>query len=185
MLLFNQTLLPLPGPYEHALIDDLESFFWVLLYQVIHHLKLERWAAATILNFATSVFDSTTHAMGQVYGGETKRSWLVFKAPVLKPANNPPLCELIGGLIAYFQVRYQEATYAGGTWTLPEEYRSAKKVLELFDHALVDRKNEWPENDKLEMSLLDRIAKPKGESSQPPTKKAKISHSSSMVSIAE
>ena len=82
----------------HEIFDDLESFFWVILFLAVHRFEYEG-------GFQMRVFDETSNAMDTVHGristGEcAKRYWLDW--PQLTFFSKP-----LGALIHSFRLFYR------------------------------------------------------------------------------
>lgn len=129
---------------KHAVIHeprhDLESFYWVLLWVVLRH---------------------TDHNLGQdqceaifVYGDDKKArtmkaGWLSYgnvdPAHALYITNNRPL--------TYLMYQYRKLVQSNAFRKTGLDYDS---VLQIFDVALGQADHEWPTDDRVECTLLDK-----------------------------
>ncbi|KDQ32590.1 hypothetical protein PLEOSDRAFT_1098588 [Pleurotus ostreatus PC15] len=126
----------------HGVCDDLESFFWVILYYSLSYLSLNR----------VKDLDSIIQVIFEQYdwshnGGSGKRDFLMFGEHIgerderpLEFAGNLVLTEFVKKMVAVFQARYSFLMMR------PQEstQMTHKDVQPIWDEAL---DSIWPEND--------------------------------------
>lgn len=60
----------------HSVSDDLESFFWVLLYVVLRYRPIANLASLDVQTILKTLFDDHMHTAGRWAGGDRKFSFL-------------------------------------------------------------------------------------------------------------
>ena len=130
----------------HEIFDDLESFFWVLLFLAVHRFEYEG-------GFQMRVFDETSSAIDAVRGrvstgGCAKRYWLDW--PRLTFVSKP-LQALINSFRLFHRTRQyhiERLSYGEGWDEPPQEFEAGIKkdiyvLVSYFDTVLNDSDANW------------------------------------------
>ncbi|KAI0270559.1 hypothetical protein BC834DRAFT_841404 [Gloeopeniophorella convolvens] len=102
-LSINRLMRPQASP--HTLVDDLGSFFWVLLYNVVRYQNIQQIDDEVFRKTFSEVFNAHSNADGWRIGGAGKLQFLRgghFPEKALRPALCKPLRQLIKALRATF-----------------------------------------------------------------------------------
>ncbi|TCD68321.1 hypothetical protein EIP91_011180 [Steccherinum ochraceum] len=126
----------------HDVLDDLESCFWVLLYQSLHFFA----STADVAEFNLFDYQSDRLVDSEIVGGAGKAKFLFGRGKSFH-FTCKPLQDLIESLRRHFLASHVARCAAGET--LPEHLEDpATPVLAIFDAAL--SRTDWPESDVLE-----------------------------------
>jgi hypothetical protein len=161
MLLLSE---PVEGaPSGHALPDDLESCFYILLRETLIYLPVVRYfmedGLEKLVKRVEEIFNRSVYniSMRRATGGEAKQN--LFLLPNAKPfeiQNSQPLTQLIADLRMFFQPRYQESNYKTeeGRAFVSSKYETATEFLDIFERALAA--TGWPEDEDRLKSIYER-----------------------------
>jgi hypothetical protein len=171
MLLLSPRYSPYPielQPYPHNYVDDLESFFYILLFETMLHLDLNGFGRDTeLVKVIRDLFDQAEPDIVayRLNGGRDKERFIIQGLPSIQPSKSKPLQDLIQDLCEYFDSRYHRISYLPGNEKRLEKYENPDAILALFDKAL--KQNDWPEeDDKLSEDLFKNLGVPRYHSSK-------------------
>ncbi|THH27068.1 hypothetical protein EUX98_g7121 [Antrodiella citrinella] len=132
----------------HTIMDDMESFHWLLVYMAVHHLP------NTFTNGVVTMFDERTQDGDDVRGGEKKRNFLITVRA--QKFNCLPLQTLVTNLRKFFHAYDIGATRSrdkaaeddlddhDAAWIVLHNrlIEDPSEILAFFDAALSS--NDWP-----------------------------------------
>ncbi|CAL1700736.1 unnamed protein product [Somion occarium] len=128
----------------HEVHDDLESAFWVLLYNALHYFPHQSPPGRQL---RLDLFNEIHQEGGQSYGGEAKSSVLLFGLHGVT-WQCKPLNDLIYGLHEMFRQYICSVKGTAGFKTLHQEIEDIDNILNLFDKALSS--DGWVEKDAVQ-----------------------------------
>jgi hypothetical protein len=143
-------LLDDPG-HQHSFVHDLESFFYVLLYLGLVHLRTD-WDQGRQSCFMNTVIDRRRFG-DSGKGGFGKLLFMVGSVRALNGltfTSNEPLTKLVTRLKQVLSVRYIDGSGSMLSFVSKDVYDALEyrhdNIIKLFDQAL--ESDGWPENDR-------------------------------------